>query len=299
MLSILIPTYNASCVSLIETVNKQAVGLGISYEILLADDASDEEFRLVNQSICKFDNCNYLQLTHNLGPAKIRNYLADKAKYPYLLFLDSDVLPVNDSFLAEYVQHALPNAAVCGGFIYKTDNIPSNSILRFKYGVAVEQQTADTRSKYPYNSFISMSFLISKDAFMKVRFDESFHLGYEDTLFGKRLEQAGIYICHIENPVYHCVEETSEKFLLKIKRAVGNLIGHEEEMKSYVKLLKWHDKVCRLGMQPICSFIFNVTEPYLISNLISKTPSLKLFAFYKLGYLCSLKQGIKKTLAFK
>ena len=143
-----------------------------------------------------------------------------------------------------------------------------------------------------------MNFMIAKDAFMKVRFDESFHLGYEDTLFGKRLQLAGIDICHIENPVYHCVEETSERFLLKIKRAVGNLIGHEEEMKSYVKLLTWHDKIYKLGMQPICGFIFNATESLIVSNLKSKTPSLKLFAFYKLGYLCSIKQSIKKDTGF-
>ena len=112
------------------------------------------------------------------------------------------------------------------------------------------------------------------------------------------MEQSDINSCHNDNPVYHCVEETSEKFLVKIKRAVANLQGHEEEMKSYVKLLKWHDKIYKLGMQPICSFIFNKTEPYLISNLISKTPSLKLFAFYKLGYLCSLKQSKKKDTDF-
>ena len=298
MLSILIPTYNANCLPLIDIVNKQALGLSIPYELLLADDASNEEYRSINRVIQDWDNCNYLQIENNLGPAKIRNYLADQAQYPYLLFLDSDVLPVNGDFLSKYINNARVNTAVCGGFIYKTDNIPTDSILRFKYGIAVEQQTAASRSQLPYNSFISMNFLISKDAFMKVRFDESFHLGYEDTLFGKRLEQAGVEIIHIDNAVYHCVEETSEKFLMKIKRAVGNLQGHEEEMKSYVKLLKWHDKIYKLGMQPICSFLFNTTEPYIVSNLTSKTPSLKLFAFYKLGYLCSLKQSIKKDTEF-
>ena len=40
MISILIPTYNAVCLPLIEKVHSQAVALQIPFEILLADDAS-------------------------------------------------------------------------------------------------------------------------------------------------------------------------------------------------------------------------------------------------------------------
>lgn len=244
--------------------------------------------------IAELDNCYYLQLEKNLGPANVRNFLAEQAKYPYLLFLDSDVMPIDGLFLRRYVDGLQSNSVLCGGFKYKTDDIPKDSILRFKYGLNIEQQDVLSRSKKPYNSFISMNFLISKESFMKVRFDESFHLGYEDTLFGKRLKECSVKMFHIDNPVYHCVEETSEQFLLKIKRAVANLIGHEKEMKEYVKLLSWYDKVYKLGMQPLLSLLFNTFEPYLVSNLTSKNPSLKLFSFYKLGYLCSLKEHLNK-----
>ncbi len=290
MLSILLPTYNANCMPLIETVYKQAVLLDVPFEILLADDASVDTIRLQNRKMTRWNECRYLQLEQNVGPARIRNYLATQAQYPYLLFLDSDVIPAKDSFLSDYLNIAKQNRAVCGGFVYKRDNIPDNSILRYKYGIAVEERTADFRNKQPYHCFISMNFLICREAFQKVRFDESFHLGYEDTLFGMQLQQAEIAIEHIDNPVYHCVEENSNQFLVKIKRAVGNLIGHEQNMRPYVKLLRWHNVVKRLGMQPVFAFVFSKYEQTIISNLTGKTPSLKLFAFYKLGYLCLLHQ---------
>ena len=247
MISILIPTYNAVCLSLIEKMYKQAIALRIPFEILLADDASCENIRQQNRKMTEWQGCRYLQQEENQGPARIRNYLASEARYPYLLFLDSDVMPVSDSFLEEYLQVARTGRVVCGGFIYPRKSIPANAILRYKYGMAVEEQSAGQRNKEPYNRFISMNFMICRDAFLKVRFDETFHLGYEDTLFGMQLEQAGVEILHIDNPVYHLVEENSEQFLMKIRRAVRNLDGHIEQMHSHVKLLRWYACVKRLG----------------------------------------------------
>ncbi|HAC23222.1 MAG TPA: hypothetical protein DCF91_14210 [Porphyromonadaceae bacterium] len=288
MLSILIPTYNANCLPLVENIYSQVVELQIPFEILLADDASDESFRLLNRSIEQWEGCRYLQIDNNMGPARIRNFLADQAQFPYLLFLDSDVMPVTNWFIADYIAALGCNKAVCGGFVYQRESIPTNAILRFKYGIEVEEKSALVRSEHPYHSFISMNFLICRTAFLRVRFDESFHLGYEDTLFGIQLEEAGVPVAHIDNPVYHCVEESTEQFLIKIKRAVRNLIGHEQKMHNYVKLLKWHRFVKKLGMQPVFAYFFRKSELKIIANLTSPSPSLKLFAFYKLGYLCTL-----------
>lgn len=272
---------------------KQVISSSVRFEIILADDASSEEYRQINKKVNDLPYCKYLQCEENLGPARIRNYLAEQAQYPYLLFLDSDVLPVEDDFITKYIESAKSNRVVCGGFIYKKDNIPSDAVLRFKYGMQVEEQSAAERNNKPYQCFISMNFLIPKDVFMKVRFNESFHLGYEDTLFGMQLEQNNVEILHINNPVYHCVTETSEQFLIKIKRAVNNLIGHENEMLPYVKLLKWHNVIKKLRMQSIVAMLYNNLESKITANLKSNNPSLNLFAFYKLGYLCILHKNKK------
>lgn len=85
-------------------------------------------------------------------------------------------------------------------------------------------------------------------------------MGYEDTLFGMQLEQAGVEILHIDNAVYHLVEENSEQFLMKIRRAVRNLDGHIDQMHSHVKLLRWYTIVKRLQMVPVVVFLFKHNE---------------------------------------
>lgn len=108
MISILIPTYNAVCLSLIEKMYKQAIALRIPFEILLADDASCENIRQQNRKMTEWQGCRYLQQEENQGPARIRNYLASEARYPYLLFLDSDVMPVSDSFWRNICKWRVP-----------------------------------------------------------------------------------------------------------------------------------------------------------------------------------------------
>lgn len=291
MLSILIPSYNADCTTLINTLYKQATAQNVPFEILLGDDASDEKFRKANERLDQQGVCKYLRLDKNIGPAKMRNYLVKQAQYTYLLFIDTDTVPVNDDFIALYLKNAAKHSAVCGGFTYQGLPIPKDSILRYKYGVAVEETTAAQRRKHPYHSFISMNFLIDKACFRQINFDESFHLGYEDTLFGMHMHHAGISINHIDNPVYHRVEETSERFLVKIERAVNNLRGHEEEMRPFVRLLQWHSHIKRMRMQRVVSIVFRQTKGLIKTQLKSKYPNLYLFAFYKLGYLCMINES--------
>ena len=91
---------------------KQVISSSVRFEIILADDASSEEYRQINKKVNDLPYCKYLQCEENLGPARIRNYLAEQAQYPYLLFLDSDVLPVEDDFLTTSFDLAQSNKFV-------------------------------------------------------------------------------------------------------------------------------------------------------------------------------------------
>lgn len=230
------------------------------------------------------DGCRVLELDTNRGPAFVRNYLAARARFPYLLFLDADVMPAGDDFLSVYLAHA-GGGVVCGGFRYRGTG---GSALRRRYGVRVEAQPAVRRNAHPYRRFISMSFLIPKEQFLRVRFDETFHFGYEDTSFGKRLEEAGIPVRHIENPVWHLPAEDASAFLEKTRCSVRNLVGRERELLPYVRLLRWYAGLRRLRAVAFTAFLFRLSEPLLEKNLRGGHPSLRLFAFYKLGYFCRL-----------
>lgn len=285
MLSILIPVYNIVCVSLVKRLYELALLTKVPFEILLADDLSCEKVREENRVLNTLKGCRVLELDDNYGPAYVRNYLGEQASYPNLLFLDTDTRPVSDDFLSVYLRYAGNEVVVCGGFSYQKVEVAD---LRHKYGMQVEAQSAVKRGEHPYQRFISMNFFIPKGIFLRIRFDETFHLGYEDTSFGKRLENAGIPVLHLENPVWHLVEEDASVFLAKTRRSVANLLGYEQELLSYVRLLRWYNEIKRFHAVALTAFIFRLSENLLVKNLTGKYPSLRLFAFYKLGYFCQL-----------
>ena len=57
MLSILIPTYNYVCVKLVTDLQQQAERLECPYEILVADDASEDAFKRENRKINGIPDC--------------------------------------------------------------------------------------------------------------------------------------------------------------------------------------------------------------------------------------------------
>ena len=103
MLSILIPTYNYNIVPLVRDLRSQLHKENIIFEIICIDDASQSELNLINEEINSFEFCSFSSLEKNFGRSKIRNFLAKKAKYEWLIFLDGDVLPAQSSFIFNYL----------------------------------------------------------------------------------------------------------------------------------------------------------------------------------------------------
>ncbi|MDL2247371.1 glycosyltransferase family 2 protein [Bacteroides sp. OttesenSCG-928-J23] len=287
MLSILIPTYNSPCLPLVNEVYRLANELNTEcpFEILLGDDASDECMKVENRKVNELPNCRFIEYTQNAGPAVVRNQLAREAKYPYLLYLDSDVYPASCSFISDYIASIVLKGVVCGGFVYKREVPEPQYALRYYYGIGVEEKSVALRRKAPYSQFCSMNFMIPRDYMLDICFDESFHLGYEDTYFGASLERKGVPVYHYNIPVYHQYKENTEAYLVKIKRAVKNLIGHEDALRPYVKLLSFHQTIKKLRLTSLAYWLFLCTEKKVVANLCSSKPSLRLFAFYKLGHL--------------
>lgn len=297
MLSILIPTYNYDCLGLVEELHRQAQTLSFPIEILVADDGSKEELKRNNRKINKLNNCIFIELSENVGRAKIRNFLSGKAQYNLLLFIDSDAGLVSKDFLQDYVAALQSNDVVCGGLIYDRP-IPSvQSSLRYYYGIYAEERSARRRNLHPYAQFSSFSFLIKKRTFQRILFDESFtEYGHEDTAFGMELEKSGVKIKHINNPLYHLGLEKNEDFLNKTEKGIETLYRCSDKLSGHVRLLQTYKKIKKYKLQAPLASLFRATKGYLKKNLLSPHPNMKLFALYKLGYLCNLRECKKRDL---
>lgn len=292
MLSILIPTYNYDCTNLVRDLHRQAECAGIDYEIVVADDASPikecaERVREINT----WPNCRLIELERNLGRARIRNRLADEARFEWLLFMDSDAEVISDSFIVDYLKHTDADV-VCGGLCH-ADALPSPEVsLRYAYEKRADKKRAACyREQRPYEQFITFCFMVRASVFQAIRFDDSItEYGHEDTLFGVELERRKVNIRHIDNPMRQGGIETNAEFIEKTRAALRNLVLMEDNMRNHSLLLKLYGVLHLIRLDGCIARWFSHNEDWLKGQLMESTPQLRLFFLYKLGYYCSLKQ---------
>jgi hypothetical protein len=298
MLSILIPIYNYNAVHLVRSLHKQASALHITFEILLLDDASDNtQSREDNLILKELAHTKLIELPTKAGRSIARNFLAGQAQYEYLLFLDCDSEPVDDDFIRRYIPYCQGECVVvCGGTAYKPIPPKRNHRLRWVYGTHFETKSAQERNKKPNTKFSTFNFLIAKDLFWSIRFNELLrNYGHEDTLFGFELRKRNCIIQHIDNPLYHTGIDENKLYLEKTRQGVENLkILYEKYpdhdllikdirlLKVYAIIEKW--KLCRFFY--LNYFLF---KKFMLWNFNSRFPNLFLFNLYKLNYLCFLK----------
>jgi len=293
MLSILIPTYHYNIVPLVKILHKQIEKQNILFEIICFDNASKSILNKKNEEINNMSLCNFISLKQDVGRSKIRNLLAQKSKYDWLLFLDADVLPVAEIFIQNYLNAIQNNEKVVyGGLKYEDKKPENNKLLRWVYGKSREEIPLKERSKNPNNHFSSANFLIHKKVFKTYNFDEKLtKYGYEDTLLGLELVRNGIAITQIDNPVFHLGLDNSAVFLQKTETAVENLLKLQKQgkiSKHDSKLLKQHAVFKKYKLIKLLSFFFKKNKKNMKRNLESIKPSLCIFDLYKLGYLCTI-----------
>ncbi len=294
MISILIPTYHYNVLSLVENLHKQCESAKIEYEILVLDDASNEKESVEeNSKINGLAHCSFQILSENIGRSKIRNLLAEKAQFKWLLFLDADTFPSTSNFIQNYLTAMAKNTQVVFGGIAYPENTAQNASLRHKYGTERESLSLEDRLKNPYRSFITMGFAIKKEVFEIIRFDENLSgYGYEDSVFGFDLQKNNIQLVHIDNTVIHLNLESNEDFINKSKLALQNLMDFYDsgviDGKS-VKILDIYLKLKKFKLLLAVRWFYTLTKSKILQNLYSSKPSLFLFDVYRLGYLSSLK----------
>ena len=294
MLSILIPVYNYDITKLVNEIHRQVMDSFVDFEIVVIEDGS-RQFLEENKKIEKLLFCSYEALDKNIGRSAVRNRLADKAKYDHLLFLDCDGEVNSSHYVEKYLSFCNEDSVVIGGTAYDKTNRDKKYSLRLKYGRAREARMAMERERDgKYSHFSTFNFLISKNIFQKIRFDETIRgYGHEDTLFGHQIAEMGCEVHHIDNPLIHKGLDNNETFLRKTEEGTRNLYflhqtGDYPFLANQSKLLSTFIRIQERKLTPFFSSLFKFSGRLLRKNLTGKCPSLFIFDIYKLLYLANI-----------
>ena len=287
MLSICIPHYNFVNEKLFTELHHQCFALSIEFEILVIDDASETENKIyLSSTISKF--CRVIFLDENVGRSKIRNLLAQKAKYEWLLFLDGDSAISNGNFISFYLDN-LKADIISGGRTYHNQEPNDQYFLHWNYGFKIESNA--------YAQFHSNNFMIKKHVFDKLKFDESItNYGYEDVVFGLEAKKIGLHLININNKVLHTGLKTNADFLIDIKLALLNLckveaIRKDLQIEKEVKILSSYNQLKLMKFTWLLG-IFNLIMINFLSKYLIKSPKIftnQLLSILKLYHLHRIK----------
>ena len=291
ILSILIPVYNYNCVALVKALQQQAENCNIDYEILVADDGSDNaEIVCENRKINAIPHSVYHETGQNHGRSWIRNWLVSQSQGAYLLFIDSDAEICNAHFVGNYLRHVEKGAVICGGILHPEEEPSPTRRRRYRYEKAMEPCfTAERRNQHPYANLRTFNFMMPREVALSHPFDESITLyGYEDTLLGGMFEKEGLKVIHIDNPLINADIEENPIFLKKTEESMHSLYQLKDKMRHHSRLLTSYEKIRRLKLDTLLRFVFPLLRPVLTWHLTGKQPTVIALQFYKLAYYCTL-----------
>ncbi|SEC83367.1 Glycosyl transferase family 2 [Tenacibaculum sp. MAR_2009_124] len=281
MISVLIPTYNWDVYQLVSSLHKQLLLANVVFEIIVVDDASSSLFS-GNSRLNELSKTSFEIFRENKGRSAIRNYLAEKANYSWLLFLDCDAI-VDDLFMEKYINAIKIGSlnVVTGGMVYNL----YNQNLRYKFGKKREEIDEKERNRFPEKYFFSANFMIRKEVFSLVKFDGTLKgYGYEDLCFAKELNKNTYNIKHIENPILHAEIDDNNVFLAKTKQALLNLKnlivdGKLEFSDTRISIMYRRFYLLVAGLK-----YFNV----FFEKLAVRRSSLFFFDLFRITYLCKM-----------
>lgn len=306
MLSILIPTYNFDCLSLIRNLHAQCMSLqevdsSFCYEIIVVDDASTDLTIVehLRQGMRELQACelHFIRMSENGGHAVVRNRLLHEAKGTWVLMIDSDAEIIRPDFIATYWRHRHAADLIIGGIVHP-EKIERGYELRSVYEASVAHKRNVTwRNRHPYAIFSVFNLMGLKAVIAPLGFDERCRdYGYEDFLLGMALQRTGATLLHIDNPLLHTGIDTSEVFLRKTETAMRTLSNLPPALQNEISLARWASRLRRIGATHLFTFLFQPFANRIRTHLLGPHPSIILFQMYKLYRLLGERNEERLTL---
>ena len=251
-LSILIPFYRDNPSELIETLASIA---GQSVEILTYDDGTgDKDLSHEVSAAVKSASCQTTLFTahDNRGRAFGRNYLFDMAKADWVLFLDADMMPMDEYFIMTYLAEikAGTSDVLFGGFkVLETNGAPETEIHRVM-SITSDCAPAAERQRLGPKNVASSNLCVRKTVLTAEPFDTGFSgWGWEDSEWAARVSTT-FRLKHIDNPALHLGLESTDTMLKRFRTSGHNYMRFTQRHPELATSLPLHRWVTRLRKTP-------------------------------------------------
>ena len=236
------------------------------------------------------EGCRYVVRDTNSGAAATRNFLTGISRYRWLLFVDCDMSVPDDWFIHRYLE-APEAGVVSGGMRTGGRAADAHRSLRCAYERrAQERHTAAERRRRPYQAFRSVNFMAERSVMESCPFDERMRR-YEDVMFGRRLEENGVTVCHIDNPVVMDDFESNTRFVEKTEKDMLTLREFYSDMKGYSRMIDITEALSRRHILWAVKSWHNVFGQAERKLLIGKKAHLRIYDAYKLGFFATCGAG--------
>lgn len=246
--SIIYVNYNSS--NLIANSIKSIIELtkGISYEIIVVDNNSQQEDKNKLKTLCTTNNIILIESDTNLGFGKGNNLGAKYATGEYLFFLNPDTYLINNA-ISQLLDFAKEHDILtCGANLFSANNTPTlsywmlmpsikdeisaflcNIPLKIKYRNSHEHNFTTTPKEVAF--ITGADLMIHNELFNKLNgFDEDFFMYFEETDLQYRLKNLGYKIYNLPSAkIVHLESQTLSSRTQKLK------LFFESRKKFYLK----------------------------------------------------------------
>lgn len=197
-------------------------------ELVLVDDGSKmpELSELIKTRLLSMPvSALSLEFTQNQGRSSARNALIENSIAPYLLFLDSDMLPDCPNFIfkwLEFIERTKPTIAYGGFSMLQASKEPKFALAR-ELASRIDCLNALERNERGSVAVATSNLLVRRDIMEEVPFDNGFvGWGWEDVDWALRANAAKYAVVHYENAATHLGIDEAELILHKFKHAGPN-----------------------------------------------------------------------------
>ena len=257
-LSVLIPFYKDDPTALLHDLLSQSVDKD-AFEILVYDDGSDDPE--LNAKVCSVvksatSQTEFLVADKNAGRSAARNALQENSNSDWVLFLDADMRPVTEHFIADYIK--LINSdigdVIFGGFTVPDAAETADQELHRALSEVSDCLTLQDRQAAGPQFVASSNLCVRKDVLLLEGFDDGFKgWGWEDSEWAARIAKR-FTLVHADNPAIHLGLESTETLLRRFQSSGPNYVRftkkHPELAKS-LNLFKLSQKLRRVPAQKV------------------------------------------------